>query len=248
MNLNSRSAALTLTVLTLASGCGSHAAGKTGTGSLPQGSEPVKLHPSNFTTRIDNQWLPMAPGSRWVYVEHEGGSVQRDVVAVARRTKLIAGIRARVVHDVVTEKGRLVEDTHDWFAQDRRGNVWYFGEQTKEYSAGHAPSTKGSWETGVKNAQPGVVMPAHPKPGLAYRQEFQAGEAEDKARVLSVDEKAEVPAGYYPRTVMTKDFTRLEPRLLEHKFFARGVGPVLTLATSGGAGREELVSFHRGRG
>jgi hypothetical protein len=237
MNLNRRSAALALATLTLASGCGSHAAGKANT-----------LRPSNFTARIDNPWLPMAPGSRWVYVEHEGGTVQRDVVAVARHTKLIAGIRARVVHDVVTEKGRLVEDTHDWFAQDRRGNVWYLGEQTTEYSPGHAPSTKGSWETGVKNARPGVVMQAHPRPGPAYRQEFLAGEAEDKARVLSVDEKAEVPAGYYPRTVMTKDFTRLEPRLLEHKFFARGVGPVLTLATSGGTGREELVSFHRGRG
>jgi hypothetical protein len=235
-------------LLAVASGCGSRSNDKQSTGSLPTGSEPVKLRPADFTTRIDNPWLPMAPGSKWVYREREGGSVQRVQVAVTRRTKLIAGIRARVIHDVVTEKGRLVEDTLDWFAQDRRGNVWYLGEYTKEYGSGRDPSTKGSWEAGVNKAQPGVAMPAHPKPGLAYRQEYSAGEAEDKGRVLSVDEKAQVPAGYYPRTVMTKDFTRLEPKLLEHKFYARGVGPVLTLAISGGAGREELVSFRRGHG
>jgi hypothetical protein len=241
------SAAIAITALALAAGCGSNASPeKAATGSLPQGGEPVKLDPASFSTRIDNPWMPLAPGSQWVYRETDGSTVQRNTVDVTSKTKLIAGVRARVVHDVVTEKGRLIEDTFDWFAQDDKGNVWYLGEDTREYGGGGPPSTAGSWETGVKGAQAGVVMPADPKVGQSYRQEYLKGEAEDEARVLSVDEKAQVPFGYYPRTVMTKELTALEPRLLEHKFYARGIGNVLTLATSGESGREELLSFRRG--
>jgi hypothetical protein len=215
-----------------------------GCNSDEQRKPPAKLDPKRFTTRIDNPWFPITPGARWVYRETEDGATQRVEVKVTDRTKLIAGVRARVVHDVVTEGGRLIEDTFDWFAQDRDGNVWYLGEDTKEYAGGRV-STKGSWQAGIDGAQAGVVMPAHPRAGQSYRQEYLKGEAEDQARVLSVDEKAEVPFGFYERTVMTKDFTALEPRLLEHKFYARGVGPVMTITTAGGSGREVLVSFKR---
>jgi hypothetical protein len=247
--LRCASTAVAIAALALASGCGSHeSSGKSTAGSLPTGSESVKLDPASFTTRIDNPWMPLTPGSRWVYRETAGSTVQRYTVEVTGRTKVIAGVRSRVVHDVVTEKGRLVEDTFDWFAQDKEGNVWYLGEDTKEYGGGGPPSTAGSWQASVKDAQAGVVMPAHPKVGQTYRQEYLKGEAEDEARVLSVDEKAQVPFGYYPRTVMTKELTALEPRLLEHKFYARGIGNVLTLATSGESSREELLSFRRGSG
>jgi hypothetical protein len=101
------------------------------------------------------------------------GTVQRVVVKVTHRTKRIAnGITARVVRDTVTEKGQLVEDTFDWYAQDRRGNVWYLGESTKEYENGKVVSTRGSWEAGVDGARAGIAMPARPRPGLQYRQEL----------------------------------------------------------------------------
>jgi hypothetical protein len=86
-------------------------------------------------------------------------------------------------------------------------------------------------------------VPAHPEVGMTYRQEYYAGEAEDEGRVLSVDEQAQVPFGHWDDVLMTKDYTRLEPKLLEHKFYARGIGPVLTLTVSGGSGREELIDF-----
>lgn len=216
---------------------------------LPQGSEKVNLNPANFSTKITNPYWPMKVGTRWVYRETTpGGSKQRVVVTVTNRTKKIAnGVTARVVHDVVSEGKELVEVTDDWYAQDRRGNIWYLGELTKEYENGKFKSTEGSFEAGVDGAQPGIIMPAKPRPGLSYRQEYLKGEAEDKARVVSVNERAEVPAGFYRRALMTRDVNPLEPRILEFKFYARGVGPVLAVNVSGGADREELVSFRRGK-
>jgi hypothetical protein len=207
------------------------------------------LAPGDFTIRIDNPYLPMRPGSRWVYRETEaGGTAQRVVVKVTRRTKRIAnGITARVVRDTVTERGRLVEDTFDWFAQDRAGNVWYLGEDTTEYEDGRPVSKEGSWEAGVDGARPGIFMLARPRPGRGYRQEYAPGEAEDRARVLSIDDEAEVPAGHFTNVLTTKDWNPLEPRALEYKLYARGVGLVLALQASGGSGREELLRYEPGR-
>ncbi len=148
---------------------------------LPQGSEPVTLDPADFTTRIDNPYWPMRPGTRWIYVETDrAGSRQRDVVTVTHRTKTVAdGVTTRVVRDVATEDGTLVEATDDWYAQDKDGNVWYLGEATTEYEHGRPKSTAGSFEAGVNGAQPGIIMAAAPKPGLRYRQEYSKGQAED---------------------------------------------------------------------
>jgi hypothetical protein len=186
---------------------------------------------------IDNPYFPMAPGSRWVYRETAtDGSKQRVVVKVTHRTRLIAnGVRARIVRDIVSERGHVIEDTYDWYAQDVRGNVWYLGEDTKEYENGKVVSTKGSWEAGVNGARGGLIMPAHPRPGMQYRQEYLAGEAEDKARVVSVFEDS----------VLTREWTPLEPKRFEYKLYARGVGTVLELSVPSGD-REELVSFHQG--
>jgi hypothetical protein len=145
----------------------------------------------------------------------------------------------------VTEDGELVEDTFDWYAQDGNGNVWYLGEETKEYEDGKLMTTAGSWEAGVDGALPGVIVPATPEVGMAYRQEYYAGDAEDAAEVLSLSERAEVPFGSFRDVLLTKDFTPLEPDVLEYKLYARGVGPVLVLGVSGGSGREELVAFSR---
>jgi hypothetical protein len=211
---------------------------------LPQGSEPVDLDPADFTSEIDHPYWPMRPGAKWVYRETnaEGGELRVEVT-VTEETRDILGIDARVVHDVVTEDGRLKEDTYDWYAQDERGNLWYLGEDTKEYEGGKVTSTEGSWEAGVDGAEAGVILPAQPEVGMAYRQEHYEGHAEDAAEVLSVDERASVPYGSFGHVLMTRDYNLLEPRLLEHKFYAKGVGPVLALTVAGGADREELLRF-----
>jgi hypothetical protein len=168
------------------------------------------------------------------------------VVTVTHRTKLIAnGVTARVVHDVVTEGGKPVEVTDDWYAQDRAGNIWYLGERTREYVNGKPGSTEGSFEAGVDGARAGIVMPAHPKVGMRYRQEYYKGHAEDRGEILSLREQVEVPFGHFGpgRVLMTKDLNPLKPTSLEYKFYARGVGPVLSVAVSGGSDREELVRY-----
>jgi hypothetical protein len=214
--------------------------------SLPTGADPVELDPADFTTTIDNPYWPMAPGSRWVYRETDAeGAEQRVVVTVTDRTKSILGIEARVVHDVVSEDGQVREDTYDWYAQDGDGNVWYVGEDTKEYEDGRLKSTEGSWQAGVDGAQPGVLLPGDPEPGLAYRQEYREGEAEDAAKVLSLDARAGVPYGSFRQLLLTEETTTLEPGLVEQKFYARGVGPVLAITVSGGSDRETLVRFER---
>ena len=220
-----------------------------GTG-LPQGNEPFTLDPATFTADIEHPYWPMRPGTRWVSRETApDGSRQRIVVRVTHRTRRIAnGITARVVRDTVRERGVLVEDTSDWYAQDAAGNVWYLGERTRAYEHGRFRDAEGSFEAGVDGALPGVVMPAHPAPGMHYRQEYLAGHAEDAASILSLDERVEVPAGRYDDVVMTRDVNPLEPRALEYKFYARGVGPVLAVSVSGGADREELVHVRGGRG
>ena len=221
-----------LLAVAVAGGCGS--------------SDSGAAKPSPFSTRIDNRYWPMAPGSRWISRESEDGHVFRVSVTVTRRTKVVAsGLRARVVHDIVTEKGRVVENTYDWYAQDRAGNVWYLGEDTKAYEPGKRVSTAGSWEDGVDGARRGIAMPARPRVGQSYRQEYYRGQAEDRGRVLSLDRRATVPFGSFSHLLLTRDYTRLEPDATEHKFYAEGVGPILTLAVHGG-GREELVSFEQG--
>jgi hypothetical protein len=218
---------------------------------LPRGGEQIDLVPANFTTRIDNPYWPMKPGNRWVYRETDPeGARQKVVVTVTSKTKQIAnGITARVVHDAVTDEGSPVEVTDDFYAQDRAGNIWYLGEDTKEYENGRVSSTSGSFEAGVDGAQAGVVMPARPRVGLSYRQEYRKGEAEDRASIFSLKEQVEVPFGHFRkgRVLMTRDVNPLEPKVLEYKFYARGVGPVLAIGVSGDNDREELLSYSRGR-
>jgi hypothetical protein len=243
-----RATGLVLITLLGVSACGDDQPGRRVTSAaLPQGSERVRLDPARFTTRIDNPYWPMTPGTRWVSRETDSeGTVKRVEVTVTDRTRTTAaGVVARVVHDVVTEGGRPVEVTDDWYAQDDEGNVWYLGERTTEYAGGRPASTAGSFEAGVDGAQAGIAMPAHPHVGLAYRQEYLRGEAEDSARVVSLREQAQVPAGRFANVLMTRDFNPLGDRGIELKFYARGVGPVLAVTVAGGSDREELVRVER---
>jgi hypothetical protein len=251
--MHRRVALVAVAMALVASGCGSNddeskkSSDKTqttaggGRASLPQGREPVKLDPADFTNEIDNPYWPMAPGSKWEYRSKE----ERIVVSVTGKKKKVEGIEARVLRDTVTDtKGDLVEVTDDWYAQDTAGNVWYLGEDTKEYKNGKVVSTSGSWENGVDGAEAGIIMPAEPRVGVSYRQEYYKGEAEDRAKVLSVDAQVTVPFGTYDNVVETQETTPLEPNAVEHKFYAKSVGAVLRTSGSG-KGREELVSFNK---
>jgi hypothetical protein len=216
---------------------------------LPQGSESVDLDPADFSTRIDNPCWPMRPGSRWVYSETDTeGTDQKVVVTVTHKTKTIAnGVKARVIRDVVTENGRPVEITDDWYAQDKAGNIWYLGEAVRNYENGELVDRAGSFEAGVDGAQAGVAMPADPVPGLSYRQEYYRGQAEDNAAIVTVgEEQVEVPFGHFTRVLMTRDLVPTEPKVQELKFYARGVGPLLSMHTDGPGGRAALVSYTSG--
>ena len=246
-------AATALAVLALAAaGGGESRSQATAPGGLPQGSEPVKLDPANLTLRIDNPYWPMRPGSRWVYREVDTtGAKRRVVVTVTGRTKTVAaGVKARVVRDVVTERGKPVEITEDWYAQDREGNVWYLGEDVRNYKNGRFADREGSFEAGVRGAQAGVVMPAAPRPGLAYRQEYYKGHAEDRAAIMAVgDDRVQVPAGFFAKGVLaTRELAATEPKTEELKFYVRGIGQVLSVHLDGDGERSELIRYTRGGG
>jgi hypothetical protein len=214
--------------------------------SLPQGDELVDLDPANFVAEINNPYWPMKPGNRWTYNETdaEGNEMQVEVT-VTNDKKNILGISATVVHDVVTQDGSVIEDTLDWYAQDVDGNIWYLGEDTKEYEAGVVVSTEGSWEGGVDGAQPGILLPANPEVRMTYRQEYYADQAEDRAEILSLDEHVEVPYGTFDGCLQTEDWTPLDPALLEHKYYCGNVGPALVIDVASGVGQEELVTFEQ---
>jgi len=219
-------------------------------GGLPQGSEPVKLDPADFSTNIDNPYWPMAPGNKWLYSETDTvGGHEKVVVEVTGETKMIAnGIEARVIRDTVSENGVPVEITDDWYAQDKVGNIWYLGEYVTNYKNGKVVDHGGSFEAGVDGAQAGIAMPANPEPGMTYRQEYYKGEAEDKGAVVTVgDEQVQVPFGFFDKDVlMTRDLVPTEPKVEELKFYVPGVGPVLSVHTDGTGGRGELVNYSQG--
>lgn len=198
--------------------------------------------PDRFTTTIDNPYFPLTPGTVMRFRESGDDGPGRVVTRVTYRTKVVQGVTCVVVRDKAYSGGELVEDTRDWYAQDRQGNVWYFGENTKEYENGQVVSTAGSWKAGRDGARAGIVMKAHPRVGQTYYQEYYPGVAEDEATVLSLDESVTVPYGSFDNVLKTKDFTALEPDKVERKFYARGVGPVLEKLVKGGRERLVLVS------
>ncbi|MEO6121428.1 MAG: hypothetical protein ABIW46_04295 [Acidimicrobiales bacterium] len=204
------------------------------------------VEPSRFGGGIDNPYMPLVPGSRWVYEGTSEGETERIEVVVTDQRKTILGIQAVVVRDTVTKGGVLFEDTYDWYAQDVDGNVWYLGEATQEHEDGKI-STAGSWEAGVNGALPGIVMAARPKVGSSYRQEFAKGEAEDVAEVVRSGESTTVVSGSYRDVFVIKEWNPFDPAVLEEKYFAPGVGMVLEVKIAGGVGRVELVEFTRGR-
>jgi hypothetical protein len=202
-----------------------------------------EIDPARFVSTIDNPYLPLVPGSRWVYEGESDGEMERVEVVVLDETRTVMGIEAVVVRDTVTVDGELVEDTRDWFAQDDAGTVWYLGEEVRDYENGELVGTGGSWEAGVDGALPGIVMPARPEVGAAYRQEYYQGEAEDLFEILEVDSRRTVDAGAFEHVVVTEDWNPLEPDVVEHKLYAPGVGLIAEETVEGGSGAIELIEF-----
>jgi hypothetical protein len=206
------------------------------------GNYSVTLDPANFVATIDNPWLPFTPGSRWVY---QAGGRERNEVVVTDQTRKVLGITATVVRDTETRDGALVEDTFDWYAQDRDGNVWYLGEDTRAIRNGE-PSPAGSWEAGVDGALPGIIMKADPQVGDAYRQEYYRGQAEDMGKVVRSGDSERLPFRSFDGLLVTQDWTPLEPEVIEEKYYAKGVGLVLETTVRGGSDRNELISYQPG--
>lgn len=204
------------------------------------------ITPADFTTTIDNPWFPLVPGTRFVYEGTTPDGRQRNVVEVTRDTKMIMGVETTVVHDVVSVDGKPEEETLDWYAQDKDGNVWYFGEDTRALG-GPTVDTKGSFEAGINGALPGVIMPARPVVGDHYRQEYAKGVAEDTGRVLSLTgaETAQY-GGPHTDLLVTEDVNPLDPQAaVENKYFARGVGFLVVVHVTGPPERVELTAVEK---
>lgn len=202
---------------------------------------------ASFVDGITNQYFPFTPGSTWSYEGVEDGEVERIEVVVTGETRVVDGITTIVVRDTVTLEGELIEDTFDWYAEDSEGNVWYMGEDSKEYENGEVVSTAGSWETGVDGALPGIIMYADPTAHLSepYHQEFYEGEAEDVGEIIETNGTVTIGDVTYTDVLIVREWNLLEPGVLEDKYFAPGIGVVLEQVVEGGSERVELVETSR---
>jgi hypothetical protein len=197
---------------------------------------------SEFVAQVDNRYFPLQPGTTFLYRGREEGDRVQDRVFVTSMTKTILDVQTTVVQDEVEVNGQPSERTSDWYAQDKRGNVWYFGEAAFDFVNGHWIRAADSWEAGRNGAEPGILMEAHPKVGDTYRQEFYPGHAEDVAQVLSTHATVSVPYGTFHHALKTMECTPLEPGVIDVKYHARGVGEVREATVKGGSADLELVS------
>jgi hypothetical protein len=205
------------------------------------GSYSPAIDPANFVQTVDNRYWPLTPGTGYRYKGVRGSTPQLDDEVVLRSTKQILGVTCTVVRDTVSEGGRPVERTFDWYAQDRQGNVWYMGEDSLELKNGRMVKASDSWKSGVNGAKPGIIMPGDPRPGDAYRQEYYPpGEALDQARVLSLDGSLTVPYGTYRHVLVTSERSPLEPQT-EQKYYAPGLGEVAERVVKGHHEEFQLV-------
>jgi hypothetical protein len=219
----------TLIAVAAVSGASLGSAASSGSGA----SSAPKLHPGQFVSVIDNPYYPLPVGRTLIYTGVRDGQKQIDRVHVTSRKKEILGISATVVSDVATHHGTLLEKTEDWFAQDKDGNVWYLGEDTKAYEPDGTVDTSGSWESGVNGAVPGLIMEADPQIPDAYRQEYLRGEAEDTAWVIQRGLTLTVPYKTVHNVLRSLEFTQLEPKVIDTKYYAPGLGIVLERSLSG---------------
>jgi hypothetical protein len=213
-------------------------------GSPAPANAAARFDPGNFVRHVTNPYFPLKPGTLLVYKGVKDGKSQVDRVFVTHRTKTILGVRATVVRDIARHKGRILEKTFDWYAQDKQGNVWYLGENTKSFENGHV-DTEGSWEAGQHGARAGIIMPADPHAATAYRQEFWKGHAEDQAWIVKRGGTVRAPIGKLRHKLVTFEWSRLEPGVLDKKVYARGYGIVREVSLTGPKETALLVRVKR---
>jgi hypothetical protein len=241
---------------TVAAGCGSSgsdsSSSTTATPTSASDLAPVhgpyhpSIDPANFVKTIDNRYFPLKPGTTFLYqgVHENGKTPQTDKEVVTHRTKQILGVTCTVIRDIVSSHGKPIEKTFDWYAQDKAGNVWYMGEDTREVVHGKWVKMSDSWQAGVKGAQPGIIMPGNPQPGDEYRQEYYPGHALDQARVLGSGGPVKVPYASYKHTLLTVETSpRIDPGVAERKYYVAGVGDIREHTVSGNREQIKLVSI-----
>ena len=239
---------LGLGLLAVAAACGS--SGES-TSSFPAGSIPVAStapDAANFDGHVvDNPWYPLIPGMTWRYRGVKDGQPSREIMVATAQTKAIQGVPCTVVSDKLYLSGALEERTLDYYAQDKGGTVWYFGEDTAELkSDGSVKSTEGTWLSGRDGAEAGIFMPADPQVGQSFRQEYYKGQAEDHFRILDLSDQVKTPGATSDQAILTEEWTPLEPNVLDHKFYVRGVGTALEITAKGPLERNTLIQVHKG--
>jgi hypothetical protein len=200
------------------------------------------VDPEDFVVGIDHSYMTFTVGTMLIYEGETDEGMEHIEVVVLNETRMVMGIECMVVRDTVTIDGEVAEDTYDWFAQDIHGNIWYFGEDSREMESGEVVSTEGSWEAGVDGALPGVLMPGIPLSGFTYRQEFYKGEAEDMASVVRIGETVNVEYGSFQNCLKTFEWNPLEGDSGEYKFYAPGVGMIMEGPVDGDE-RIELIDI-----
>jgi hypothetical protein len=239
--------ALAVLVTVLAAVCGGSGDQAGSSSGKGEKTYSPNISPADFVSEVDNKYFPLEPGTKYVYEGKTEEGSERVEVTVTRDTKQVMGIECTVRRDRVFVNGELVEDTRDWHAQDKEGNVWYLGEDVKDYENGKVVSTKGSWQAGVDGAKPARIMPADPKVGEIYHQEYSPGKAMDKGKVLSLNESTTVPYGSFDNVLKTKDWNPLAPGgSVQHKYYAPGTGLILEVAVTGTKETVRLVDVEKG--
>jgi len=201
--------------------------------------------PNDFVSEINNKFFTLVPGTTFIYESQRDDGTERNEVNVTNDTKIVLGVQTVVVWDRVWLDDELIEETFDWYAQDNSGNVWYFGEDSKEYESGKVISTEGSWQAGIDGAKPGIIMKAEQKLGQPYRQEYYKGKAEDMAQVVAVNEKVNVPFGTFDNCIKTKDWNTLVPGTVEFKYYCPQIGGVTLEVDQEGSNPVELIDMKK---
>ncbi|MDH4057686.1 MAG: hypothetical protein OEU76_02925 [Cyclobacteriaceae bacterium] len=201
------------------------------------------ISPENFVNKVTNKFFPLSVGSTYTYVGESAGGIERIEIEILSDTRVVMGITCTIVRDKVYKNDVLIEDTFDWYAQDKDGNVWYFGEDVDNYIDGVVDNHYGSWEAGVGGAEPGIIMLANPVLNLKYRQEHHVGQAEDQGEVVEKNVALTVIAGSFTGCLKIKETNPLDPDFLEYKYFAPGIGNIKVEKIDTPVETEELESY-----
>ena len=213
---------------------------------LAAGSYAPVIVPAEFSTTIDNPFFTMPAGKKMNFKSKTGEGDESTEIIITGKTRKIMGVDTLEYWDRVSLDGVLIEDTHDYIAQHKNGDVWYFGEAVDNYENGKLKDHHGTWLAGEDNALPGIWVKAKPVAGEAYREEYYVGEAEDMAKVVSTSETVTTAMGTFSGCLKTRNWTPLEPDVKEEKFYCRETGGTALEVNVTTGERDELIRVEHG--